>query len=171
MPKRFWSARCGGSRFGAATLAAVLLILSCVSAEVRAQNAENPRPLSAIERRDASTTAMAVLRAYKALDLRSLFALATRRHRKLLMEIAERRDSHPRYRSIFKGWRWKAVQAWNGKLGQTRYVGGSPPRRARVVFHKMGKKLAVVTLRWEDGLWAFDDIHSPSEARFRKWGR
>lgn len=166
MPKRFPAVRFPAIRFRVATLTAVLLILFCVPTEIRAQQA-----LSKAERLDAQATAMAVLRAYKARDLRSLAALSTRGNRKMFAEIAARGEAHPRYRSIFKGWRWRAVEAWNGKLGQTRYIGGSPPRRARVVFHKMAKELAVVTLDWQDGMWAFEDIHSPSEGRFLKWGR
>lgn len=166
MPKRFPAVRFPAAQSRAATLVAVLLILFSVPAGVHAQHA-----LSKAERLDAQATAMAVLRAYKARDLRSLATLSTRGNRKMFAEIAARGEGHPRYRSIFKGWRWRAVEAWNGKLGQTRYIGGSPPRRARVVFHKMAKELAVVTLDWQDGMWAFEDIHSPSEARFNKWGR
>lgn len=153
-------------RLLAAFLAAVLCIPASASAGDRLRHT-----VSKTERRYAGTMAEAVLRAYKARDLSGLSALSCKHTRRLLAEIAERGESHPRYRSMFTGWRWAAVEAWKGKLGETRYVGGSPPSRARVVFGKTGDRLAVVTLRWEGGMWAFDDINSPSEEGFHNWGR
>lgn len=153
-------------RLLAAFLAAVLCIPASASAGDRLRHT-----VSKTERRYAGTMAEAVLRAYKARDLAGLSALSTKHNRRLLAEIAENGEAHPRFRSILKGWRWTAVQAWDGKLGETRYVGGSPPSRARVMFGKTGDRLAVVTLRWEGGMWAFDDINSLSEEGFQNWGR
>lgn len=126
---------------------------------------------SSVDRTDARATARAVIGANRAKDLAALAKLSTGGNRRMLAEIAAKGEAHPRYRSIFRGWRWKAIQAWNGKLGRVRYAKGDPPKRVRVEFQKMGREVTVVTLDRRKGKWAFDDIHSRSEKRFQSWGR
>lgn len=64
-------------------------------------------------------------------------------------------------------WRWQAVNAWDGQLGEVRVQGD----RARVLFHRMGAdEVAVVSLRWYQDAWYFTDVHSPSRLGFDSWG-
>jgi hypothetical protein len=105
---------------------------------------------------DLRETAAAVLKAYAAADAKALQALGTEANRTIFGEIAAQGEAHPRYRSIFLGWRMQAVRKWDGKLGEPR-VGG---KLARVPFGEAGPEHDyVVTLEREDGRWAFEDIN------------
>jgi hypothetical protein len=117
-----------------------------------------------VNRTDPSATAAAVLNAYQAQDLEALAPLANRDNRELLHELAEQGDQHPRYRSIFSGWRWDAVHSWDGVLGELRYRNAN---EALVSFAVLGPdEVAVVVLTWEEGGWAFEDVNSPSLTSF-----
>jgi hypothetical protein len=123
------------------------------------------QPASAVDRTDARSTAQAVLQAYKARDLAALAGLSNAGNQQFFSEIAAQGEAHPRYASIFSGWRWDAVQAWDGALRDLRYRGAD---EARVHFGDMqGDEIAVVVLEWEDGQWAFEDVNSPSRADYQ----
>ena len=78
-------------------------------------------------------------------------------------ELIKEGPNHPRYNSLFSGWRSEAVRRWDGQVGELRYRGSN---EARVKFLEIGNEVMVVTLRKEDGNWFFEDIHSPSR---RMW--
>ena len=122
-----------------------------------------------VDRSDPESTAQAILTAYKAKDLSALADFSTTSNKEILSEIAAQGEKHPRYQSIFSGWRWEAVQGWQGKLGEVRYkrIAGEPV--AQVYLGGLdGDKIAVVTLTWEKGQWCFDDINRSDRQRFEK---
>jgi hypothetical protein len=64
-------------------------------------------------------------------------------------------------------WRWKAVDGWDGKVHEVRMDGET----VKVKFAEIdGKESAVVTWKKKGDEWAFDDLHSPSNEDFAKWG-
>ncbi|MEE8270626.1 MAG: hypothetical protein V3R98_02680 [Alphaproteobacteria bacterium] len=116
------------------------------------------------DRTDPIAVATASLEAYQARDLDALMPLVSSFNRSLIQELAVKGESHPRYGSLFSGWRWRAVEAWSGFIGEVRYR----RRSAMVEFGTVGDaEVAVVALEWEDGGWSFEDVNSPSTADFR----
>ena len=109
--------------------------------------------------------AKVVLRAYGRRDLESLSDFSLAMNREFFAEIAQQGEDHPRYDSIFKGWRFEAVEAWDGEMGETRYRDEST---AVVKFHEMNEsEVAVVVLeKNENGYWRFEDINSPARSEF-----
>lgn len=119
------------------------------------------------DRSDAKSTAKAILKAYRTRDVIALSGLSRKFNRKLLAELAAQGESHPRYNSIFSGWRWQLIKKWNGQIGDVRYQKNKGRLGASVVFSEMNEhEVAVVTVIWEEGQWCFEDIHSPSIQRF-----
>jgi hypothetical protein len=136
-------------------VAALLVVFSASAASLTGQT---------VDRTDPSATAAAVLSAYQAREVEALAPLANRDNRELLLELSAQGEQHPRYQSIFSGWRWDAVHAWDGVLGEVRYRNAA---EALVSFAELGPdEIAVVVLTWEEGGWAFEDVNSPSRARF-----
>ncbi len=120
----------------------------------------------ALDGRDAGLTAQSVLRAYQERDLDQLAALSTPRNQQILRDLARQGEAHPRFASLFAGWRWTAVERWRGDVGAARYTYADDPdgtRMARVPFAIDGDRIAVVTLVWSFGRWTFDDIHRVRE--------
>lgn len=74
-----------------------------------------------------------------------------------------------RYESLFgeESWRWQAVAAWNHQFSAVYYTQNRKPveksqaTEAHVEFGRDGSEVFVVTLTKTDGVWRFDDIHSP----------
>jgi hypothetical protein len=120
-----------------------------------------------LDRADATAVAKAVLAAYKAKDLDALGALGGEANRKIMAELKEQGEKHPRYKSVLGGSRWAAVSKWDGKTGAPRYFG---TKRASVPFGEAETpgKLTVVVLEWEDGTWVFEDVNFPSKENFEK---
>lgn len=127
-----------------------------------------PAPLpQVIDRSNARMTAMAILQAYKTRDLIMLAGLSRELNRNIFSELVKLGEDHPRYKSIFTGWRWQAAQAWPGQVGEVRYRGTSGSETARVKFGEVGPdRIVVVTLIWENGKWCFEDINSADRATF-----
>lgn len=128
-------------------------------------------PVKDVDRADPSMTATAILQAYKARDLVALAELSRSLNRDMFSELVRQGESHPRYKSIFSGWRWQAVQAWQGQIDEVRYrqVRNADASRleARVKFGEIRPdEYAVVTMIWEDGKWCFEDINSPNRTYF-----
>lgn len=126
-----------------------------------------------VDRSDARSTATAALKAYQSRDVIALAGLVVPNNRQIFIELAGQGKQHPRYNSIFSGWRWQLVQSWNGNIGKVHYrhnVGSAVDNYVAVVkFADMGPdEISVVTLDWGDGQWWFEDIHSPSRAEFDK---
>jgi hypothetical protein len=122
-----------------------------------------------LDRTDAKATAAAILKAFKEKDLTSVAALCTKSNQRLMTDLAEQGESHPRYKSIFSGWRWQAVSDWNGATGDVRYRG---VKRAMVKFGDLGPdEVIVVTMDWKDDKWCFEDINSPDRAGFESESR
>jgi len=121
-------------------------------------------PAIALDRTDPAVTAEAFVTAYKARDLAAMAELVNRTNEDLFRELAEQGETHRRYKSIFSGWRWEAGQKWSQASGETRYKGGDA-----VVFiaPMSGNEVAVVVLTFESGMWAVEDINSPSLERFQ----
>ena len=106
-----------------------------------------------------------ILTAYRAKNFPELMKLCVEDNRPILEAIAQQGDKHPRYGSLFKQWRWTAVQAWDGKLGEVRYPSAT---KAWALFHEDPRRgtLFVVVLVRERGTWRFEDIHSLSRTQF-----
>jgi hypothetical protein len=105
---------------------------------------------------DAREVAAAVLKAYATADTKALQALGNETNRRIFGELAAQGEAHPRYRSIFLGWRMQAVRKWDGKLGEP----AGDERRVQVPFGDAGPdNYYVVTLEREDGRWAFEDVN------------
>lgn len=122
-----------------------------------------------VNRTHARSTADAVLTAYKAKDLAALAEYSTTSNKNLLEKVAAQGENHPRYQSIFSGWRREAVERWQGKLGEIRYkqMAGAPVAQVQLV--ELGEdKIAVVTLAWEKDRWCFEDINRSDRQRFEK---
>ena len=111
-----------------------------------------------IEQTNPRLTAVDVLSAYKSKNLETLASLSTEFNAKLLKQIINEGKKHPRYNSLFVGWRWEAVSNWNGMIGACE--NDSEYGRSRIEFARGETEVIVVTLYWIDGKWRFEDIHS-----------
>ncbi|MBL7223895.1 MAG: hypothetical protein ISS72_08580 [Candidatus Brocadiae bacterium] len=111
--------------------------------------------------------AKAILTAYKAKDFRELMKFCAEANLPMIEAIAQQGVKHPRYGSLFKGWRWTAVEAWDGKLGEVRYPSAT---KAWALFYETPRRgaLFVVVLVREQGNWRFEDIHSPGKTQFHE---
>ena len=126
----------------------VTLFLLCFSC-IYAQN---------LDRNDPKSTAQLILKAYQAKNLEELLTYCNKTNKRIISQIAVKGEKHPRYRSIFKGWRWQAIQKWDGKIGPVKYIN---QKIAKVQFGKIRKNyVSVVTLVKEKGQWCFEDIHN-----------
>jgi hypothetical protein len=64
-------------------------------------------------------------------------------------------------------WRWKAINAWDGKVHEVRINDDE----ARAKFGETEQKqAAVVVWKKKDDAWLFEDVNSPSLEDFAKWG-
>jgi caspase domain-containing protein len=133
------------------------------------------KSVTQVDRTDALETARAVLQAYRVRDIIALTEFTVPRSREFWLELIREGERHPRYRSIWVGWRWQRAQAWDGRMDEVRYrkVGTSLEARAKFAESaetyggaKPGGEIFVVTLRWEDGKWWFEDINAPPRATF-----
>jgi hypothetical protein len=109
----------------------------------------------------------AILAAYRTRDFITLAEFSPEHNREIFAELARQGSSHGRYRSIFTGWRWKVVSAWDGMLREVRYHGSN----AEVLFNDMGgDEVAVVVLEWSGAkqIWEWEDIHSPDRLSFEQ---
>ncbi len=137
------------------------------TASPRSEPEKTPVPLRAIDRNDAKDTALAILQAYKTRDMVALASLSRELNRDIFSEMVKQGENHPRYNSIFSGWRSQAVQAWQGQIGEVRYRGGSGSETARVKFAETGPdRIIVVVLIWENGKWCFEDINTSDRNTF-----
>ena len=147
---------------------AMMLLATTLAAPSLA--AQRPAPRPPIDTTDARAVARAVLEAYRTRDLETLAGLATQDNRSLFAEIAREGSRHPRYPSLFTGWRWDAVTAWNGQIGEVRYTDLRATVRAtiaaEVLFGRSPTEVFVVSLELRSGRWEFEDILSPSPASF-----
>ena len=123
-----------------------------------------------VDRTDAKSTAGAILKAYKAKDLRTLATLSHEFNHDMFVEMADSGKSHTRYNSMWSGWRWEGAQTWNGQIGEARYSQGRSRISASVKFGESESgSILVVKLEWVDGKWCFEDINSPSPENFLDW--
>ncbi len=116
---------------------------------------------------DPASVARAALKAYRSRDLAALEALVHPDGRALVEEIRRDGEAHPRWASLFApdSWRWQAVQAWDGRVGEVRYFGEKPRVTAMASFGELSaSEVAVVALELRDGRWWFEDVKSPSAA-------
>ncbi|MEM8854895.1 MAG: hypothetical protein AAGD34_14425 [Pseudomonadota bacterium] len=116
------------------------------------------------DRDDPSATAEAFLTAYKARDLVAMAPLMNEVNQEMFQELAAAGENHPRYKSIFSGWRAEAVDGWTGTLGTVRYNNG----QALVPFAEANDETIIVVLDKEDAGWAVEDVNSPSTGRFNR---
>lgn len=144
--------------------------IALLAAALAAPSLSAQRP--PVDTTDARAVARAVLEAYRARDLAALAGYGTQDNRTLIAEIAAQGAAHPRYRSLFSGWRWEAVETWDGQLGEVRYrdLRGAIQRtvRADVLFGRSPTEVFVVSLELHEGRWQFEDILSPSPADFQE---
>ncbi len=144
-----------------ASVAVALFLAGCGGKEPPPAEKEK----GGLDRTDATSTATAILTAYKSKDLKTLATLCNSTNRGMFDELANQGEAHPRYNSIWQGWRWEAVAGWDGTIRETRY----DEDEALVHFADMeGDEIAVVVLSWEDDQWAFEDVNSPDRSSFKK---
>lgn len=133
------------------TASVFLASLLCCGLVARA--ADEPK----VDRADPVATAKAVLKAYKAKDLKAIADLSTEANQKFFRDMAEQGEKHPRYKSLFEGWRWEAVSGWTDAAEGPRYRAV----KSIVKFAELkGGDLAVVAMRKEGEKWSFDDLQS-----------
>ena len=145
-------------------ITALMLVVGCSS------DKETSSSQAQVDRTDAKSTAGAILRAYKAKDLRTLATLSHGRNHDMFVEMADSGKSHTRYNSVWSGWRWEGAQTWNDQIGEARYRQGRSIIRSSIEFGELDSgSILVVKLEWEDGKWCFEDIHSPSPENFLDW--
>jgi hypothetical protein len=120
-----------------------------------------------VDRADPLDMAGAILAAYRARDFITLAELSLEHNKEIFVELAREGSAHGRYKSIFTGWRWKAVSAWDGRLREVRYRGST----AEVAFHDMvPDEVAVVVLEWNRArrIWEWEDVNSPERSSFEQ---
>jgi hypothetical protein len=144
-------------------ITALMLVVGCSS------DKETSSSQAQVDRTDAKSTAGAILRAYKAKDLRTLATLSHGRNHDMFVEMADSGKSHTRYNSMWSGWRWEGTQTWNDQIGEARYSQGRPASAAVKFGVSESGSILVVKLEWVDGKWCFEDINSPSPENFLDW--
>ena len=146
-------------------ITALMLVVGC-SSDKETSSSQAP-----VDRTDAKSTAGAILRAYKAKDLRTLATLSHRFNHDMFVEMADSGKSHTRYNSMWSGWRWEGAQTWNGQIGEARYSQGRSRISASVKFGESESgSILVVKLKWEDGKWCALQIENLSPDMFLEWG-
>lgn len=115
-----------------------------------------------VDRSDPAATAAAFLAAFQARDLATVASLMNETNRAVFGEIAARGEAHPRYDSVFSGWRARFADGWDGSLGETRTDGEA----ALVSFARAGDETIVVVLHDEAAGWSVEDINSPATPGF-----
>ena len=126
-------------------------------------------PSTGVDRADARATAKGILSAYKSKDMQALAGFMLLDNRQIVEELKIQGANHPRFASLFEGWRWLMVEPWDGTIDEVRYW-KSPSGRltAQVKFDAVSAdEVAVVTLYRADGRWYFEDIHSPTLESFQ----
>ena len=118
------------------------------------QPVNKPEQAPRLDKSDPVAVAREILTAYKAKDLPALRELAGKSTRSVLDEMIAEGERHPRYKSIFLGYRWEAVSAWTGALSEARYS----PRTAYVAFGDYEERPMVVKLVREGAAWVFDNV-------------
>ena len=145
-------------------ITALMLVVGC-SSDKETSSSQAP-----VDRTDAKSTAGAILRAYKAKDLRTLATLSHRFNHDMFVEMADSGKSHTRYNSMW-GWRWEGAQTWNEQIGEARYSQGGWGIYASVKFGESESgSILVVKLEWEDGKWCALQIENLSPDMFLEWG-
>lgn len=121
-----------------------------------------------VDQTDARATAKAILAAYKNKDMQTLARFMFLDNREIVEELKIQGANHPRFSSLFKGWRWLMIEPWDGTIDEVRYWKSSSGRlTAKVKFDAVSvDEVAVVTLYRADGQWYFEDIHSPTLESF-----
>lgn len=138
-------------------LVLVLLLAAC------SDDSPNLVPESDTFNTSPEEVAHDVLTAYRAKDLAALRKLCLKQNRPTIDELIAEGDKSPRYRSIFGGWRWEQVQAWEGKVGEARYG----KRHAEVLARGIDEvRVLVVKLEKEEGEWRFDDLSDTTRFHF-----
>jgi hypothetical protein len=125
-------------------------------------------PVAGVDRHDVAGVARAILEAYKAQNFERLASLADGGTAKLIREIGQQKEQHPRWKSLFAGARWEAVQKWDGKTLSVRYDDDD----AVAAFLKLDDtNWAVVRLHGHDHdgkvEWFFEDVNRMDEAKFK----
>ena len=116
--------------------------------------------------------AKAILTAYKKRDLEAWtpYARDPEKAKEVYAEIMSQREKHPVYGSLFKGWRWDSVQAWQGGIGDVRYLSSRRPVEAWVTYgiEPTSQERFVVTLELHNGRWCFEDLNSRDAGAWAK---
>lgn len=137
-----------------------------------AHEAAPPPPVTTalpLNRGDPEAVARALLEAYRVRDLDRLGDLAVAKERAVFAEIRAEGARHPRHATLFGGWRYGAVRAWEGDIEDVRYLvaPGLPPQ-ARVRFG-LGPdgRVHVAVLAFEEGEWRFEDLSADRPEHYR----
>ena len=129
---------------------------------------------TAIDRTKAIPVARAALSAYRSRDVIALAGLVCAVNKRIFTELAAQGEAHPRYASIFSGWRWQGVQAWRDtapmEARYRHYVSTARDEyQAHVRFGEIGPdELLTVVLSWQNAAWCFDDVNTRRPAFLRK---
>jgi len=133
-----------------------------------------PQPLTRptqVIRTDARSTAYAVLYAFRHKEYELLANFVLERNVERATNFAQLDESDPARISFYSNWRWQHILAWDGRIGDIRYrhyvSNERDEYRANVVFGDLGSaELLVVTLIWENMMWAYEDLHTPPVQTF-----
>jgi hypothetical protein len=110
-----------------------------------------------VDRTNPAAVAAAALTALRAKDLATVATYCRGDNAVLFNEVAIQGERHPRYRSIFSGWRWDMVSGWNRRIGEARL---RDEGTAVVPFADVNRdEVAAVTLFLVDGKWWVDDMN------------
>ena len=137
----------------------IVLLAACAD---RPEDKVDKKDPPALDRDDPQAVARAILTAYKAKDLKGLRELAGENTLSVIEDLIKEGEAHPRYKSIFAGFRWKAVSAWTGSLSEARYS----PTSAYVAFGTQDKRRVVVKLSYESDAWVFEDVAGVNTSYF-----
>ena len=141
-----------------------VMLLACIA---MASNA------NAVGQNEAAETATQILHAYKAKNWAKLAEFSTGRNRQMFQNLTARSDNE---KSFTSGWRWQAVNNWNGKISEVRYTtykanDGWTTYSAYAKFGASGDECFVVAMELGVKKWYLEDINSPDCSDFNSYSK
>ncbi|MHC5081687.1 MAG: ankyrin repeat domain-containing protein, partial [Planctomycetota bacterium] len=125
--------------------------------------------LSRIDRGDVKAAAQAVLRLFRARDFTRLAELCEGKNRDLFASVGAQGENHPDYGKLQQGWRWEAVAAFKGTVGEVRFKTRGKRIRAQVHFGETGEGRLVVVVLWlAEKRWWFEDFNTLTREAFEE---
>ena len=139
--------------------------------ETGVEPGDNETALQALVRMEMIAIAKTVLKTWKSKDLKSLAMTLPPANQQQVLKMAELGNDHPQNERMFQGWRWEAIDKWDGKIRGVRFRTKEGDRvldnpAAYVWFAESKDEVYVVTLQMIEGRWYFEDILSPDRQIF-----